>query len=67
VNAPHCRACNDTGHVCENHPGKPWADISDAENACDCGAGLPCVACCDPIPDDGSASIVAAFTPRVQQ
>lgn len=59
-----CRACADTGHVCENHPDQPWGGISDDINACDCGAGMPCPACCDPVPQDGTSSIGDAFTPR---
>ena len=60
-----CTSCADTGHVCENHPDRPWAGVSDDINACDCGgAGIPCPDCCDPIPEDGSTSIGAAFVPR---
>lgn len=60
-----CRACADTGHVCENHPDRPWDGISDDINACHCGgAGMPCPACCDPVPQDGTSSIGDAFTPR---
>jgi hypothetical protein len=37
-----CGLCEDTGWVCENHPGKPW----DGDHACGCGAaGMPCVHC----------------------
>ena len=59
-----CSGCDDTGHVCENHPTRPWDGISDADNACGCGAGMPCPECCDPVPEDGTHSILAAFTPR---
>jgi hypothetical protein len=59
-----CTACRDTGLVCENHPDLPWGGVSDATDACECGAGMPCRACCDPIPQDGTHSIAEAFTPR---
>jgi len=60
-----CRSCADTGHVCEDHPDRPWGGITDDINGCHCGgAGVPCPACCDPIPTDGSTSIGVAFTPR---
>jgi hypothetical protein len=37
-----CGLCENTGWVCENHPGKPW----DGDHACGCGAaGMPCVRC----------------------
>ena len=37
-----CGLCEDTGWVCENHPGKPW----DGDHACGCGAaGMPCMRC----------------------
>src|SRR3954452_24575243 len=33
-----CAICDDTGWVCEDHPGRPWT----AEHACGCGgAGAP--------------------------
>jgi bifunctional non-homologous end joining protein LigD len=67
---PACSTCLDTGHVCENHPDLPWAGIvGDGGYACgdgarDChGAGMPCPDCCSPIPEDGTRSIVEAFTP----
>jgi hypothetical protein len=60
-----CSSCADTGHACEDHPDRPWGGITDDINGCHCGgAGVPCPACCDPIPEDGSTSIGAAFTPR---
>lgn len=62
---PVCPACDNTGHVCENHPDKPWGDLSDTPTACHCGgAGMPCPTCCDPIPEDGRHSILEAFMPR---
>lgn len=60
---PACGSCDDTGHVCENHPGRPWSGLSDAATACGCGAGEPCAGCCDPVPLDGSVGIGDAFTP----
>lgn len=71
TDVPICAVCLDTGHVCENHPDRPWAGIAghDAPNACgdgsqDCGgAGMPCPACCSPIPEDGRHRIGEAFTP----
>jgi hypothetical protein len=69
-----CSNCSDTGHVCEEHPDRPWGGIccdeavrgvDCAHGACGCGApGMPCPTCCDSIPLDGSESIIAAFTPR---
>lgn len=70
----HCPTCNDSGHVCENHPDKPWGGICCDQpreftghcqhGACHCGgAGMPCAACCSPIPEDGSTPIGLAFTP----
>lgn len=62
-----CPTCLDTGHVCENHPDRPWAYIArerhpEVEECCG-GAGMACPACCSPIPTDGTRSIVEAFTP----
>lgn len=59
----HCSNCRDTGHVCENHPEKPWAGLADGDTACECGAGMPCPSCCSPIPQDGTTSITQAFVP----
>lgn len=41
----HCNNCDSTGWVCENHPHKPWGGVSDRSDACDCGAGEPCMIC----------------------
>lgn len=67
-----CSVCADTGHVCENHPERPWGPLCcDAgakgsqvcdHGTCGCGAGEPCPACCKS-PLDGSRSIVGAFAP----
>lgn len=59
----YCGNCADSGYVCENHPEHPWAGMVGGEECCG-GAGMPCPLCCDPIPEDGTVSIVAAFTPR---
>jgi hypothetical protein len=40
-----CRACDDTGWVCENHPNLPWKGFSKREDACECGAGALCEFC----------------------
>lgn len=69
-----CLNCRDTGHVCENHPDRPWAGlVGHVEGACGdgyagCGgAGTPCPACCSPIPEDGTHRIGEAFTPDRQR
>jgi hypothetical protein len=37
-----CKRCDDSGWVCEEHPGRPWAGL----HACNCGAaGMPCPVC----------------------
>lgn len=57
-----CATCEDSGHVCENHPEKPWGYL--VVGGCECGgAGMPCPSCCSPIATDGTHSIVEAFTP----
>lgn len=38
----HCLICGGQGWVCENHPERPWAGVSTAANACECGPGMPC-------------------------
>lgn len=74
VPAVRCHNCNDTGHACENHPDRPWGYLCCngpvpgsglcGHGACHCGgAGMPCPACCSPIPEDGRHSIADAFTP----
>lgn len=62
-----CIHCDDTGHVCENHPDRPWMPMSLAETACDCGAGMPCPHCCTPVPQDGTHSISECFIPRARK
>ena len=59
-----CPSCRNTGHVCENHPDHPWGGISDAPNACACGAGMPCPECTTPVPQDGTHSITDCFVSR---
>lgn len=64
-----CAHCLDTGHVCEDHPAYPWAGLSGTvEGHADCGAaGMPCRACCSPVPEDGTRSITEVFTPDWQR
>lgn len=54
-----CQNCNDTGHVCENHPDRPWQEFDST--GCGCGAGMPCPRCCQP--GTPTESILVAFTP----
>lgn len=61
-----CLHCLDDGHVCETHPDYPW-DMTVEGHRADCGAGMPCPACCSPIPEDGTTSIGVAFTPDWQR
>lgn len=63
--SPRCTHCGDEGHVCEDHPDKPWEGIwgtveGHQEHG---GIGMPCPRCCSDIPADGTTSIVAGFTP----
>ena len=64
---PGCGGCRDTGTVCENHPDRPWAGLGAGPGACECGAGMPCPACCPPIPQDGTVDIGWAFVPGWQR
>lgn len=60
---PRCLHCLDDGIVCEYHPQFPWSVTVEGHSG-DCGgAGMPCPACCSPIPEDGTRSIAEAFTP----
>jgi hypothetical protein len=45
LNASICANCHDAYWVCENHPARPWEPHSDSEDACGCGAGMPCPVC----------------------
>jgi hypothetical protein len=57
---PRCGRCLDTGQVCEDHPYIAQESCGDAG----CGTiGIPCPACCTPVPADGTHSITEAFTP----
>lgn len=48
-NASRCGRCLDTGQVCEQHPYITQENCGDAG----CGAaGMPCPACCSPVPAD---------------
>ena len=63
--APRCASCLDSGHVCEDHPSAPWEGLHDtapghAEHG---GIGMPCPACCSPVPEDGRYPITEAFVP----
>ena len=63
VIAIRCIHCLDDGIVCEDHPEFPW-DMTVEGHSADCGApGMPCGYCCSPIPENGTESIVLAFTP----
>lgn len=42
---PDCQTCDGTGWVCEAHSDKPWSGISNREDACDHGPGMPCEVC----------------------
>ena len=59
-----CPACEDSGHVCEDHPNLPWDGVSNSNNTCKCGgAGMPCKMCCSEVPKDCMYSAVLAFVP----
>jgi hypothetical protein len=46
LNAVLCVVCEDTKHVCENHPYLPWEGTSDSKGVCKCGgAGILCPEC----------------------
>lgn len=62
---PRCAHCLDSGHVCEEHPEYPWEVKVEGHDgtAPGHGAGMPCPACCSPIPEDGTTSITLAFVP----
>ncbi len=40
-----CRVCGGGAWVCENHADRPWDGVSTRDDACGCGAGMPCGAC----------------------
>jgi hypothetical protein len=62
---PRCPHCLDEGNVCEAHPEFPWDGIwGTVEGHADHGGiGMPCPACCSPLPEDGSHPSDEAFTP----
>jgi hypothetical protein len=66
---PRCLSCLDGGYVCEDHPEFPWEGMHGtvegrAEHG---GIGMPCPACCSPVPADGTRAITDAFTPDWQR
>jgi hypothetical protein len=66
ITAPaRCPRCLDEGFVCEDHPDFPWeGEWGTVEGHAEHGGiGMPCPRCCSPIPEDGTTSIVMAFTP----
>lgn len=73
---PRCTTCQDMGTVCENHPRRPWGGMCCGNGggevcghgACHCGgAGMPCEACCSPVPADGTVPIGWGFVPDWQR
>ena len=40
-----CKNCEGGGWVCENHADRPWGGTSVCDDACECGAGMPCGVC----------------------
>jgi hypothetical protein len=66
--APRCLHCLDDGMVCEDHPAYPWEMLVEGHDGKACGgAGMPCPACCSPVPEDGTRSIAEAFIPDWQR
>lgn len=65
MSTPRCPACLDDGYACEDHPDFPWEGIWGAVegHAAHGGIGMPCPACCSPVPQDGTRPIAEAFTP----
>jgi hypothetical protein len=64
---PRCPHCLDDGAVCEDHPNYPAHIKTEGHDGERCGAGMPCPACCSPIPADGTRPISEAFTPDWQR
>lgn len=69
MDVPRCPYCLDHGFVCEDHPEFPWEGTygpvdGHAEHG---GIGMPCPACCSPIPEDGTHDIAEAFMPDWQR
>jgi hypothetical protein len=47
-----CKVCDNTGWVCEEHPGRP-SDCGGSKRGCTCGAaGIPCPNCNEPAPGE---------------
>lgn len=43
VCSPECPVCLGEGHVCEEHPDRPWHGVVGDELGCACHApGMPC-------------------------
>src|ERR1019366_8180681 len=66
VQVPRCHCCLDSGMVCEDHPDRPFGVTAEGHSGA-CAAGMPCPACCSPVPADGTHSIAEAFTPDWQR
>ncbi len=45
MTAEVCHVCDGGMWVCENHADRPWGGTSSRDDACECGAGMPCGAC----------------------
>lgn len=60
---PRCPHCLDDGMVCEDHPDYPAHVKVEGHDGTRCGAGMPCIHCCSPVPMDGTHSAAEAFTP----
>ena len=58
-----CAVCDDTGWVCEEHPDKPW---HARPGGCECGAGMPCLACNQP-KEDQRPRMPADFVPHIDR
>jgi len=63
VTEPRCVHCLDDGEVCEDHPEFPAHINVEGHRGAECGAGMPCLACCSPVPQDGTHSAAEAFMP----
>jgi hypothetical protein len=42
MRTPRCETCDGTGWVCEDHPDRPWGELSRRADACDCGDATAC-------------------------
>ena len=61
-----CTTCDDTGWVCEAHADRPWAGLSERDDACACSTGASCSCYAAPLSGNGTfATIICeAFRPR---